>query len=89
MASWSADDDSDTSAPKICGIVIFYSVHSIELDGESYQRAFLLCGGTKLMMTKDILANLPRFGKIVIMNLVDLFYLGQFSAWDKYLLATH
>ena len=31
-----------------------------------------LCGGTKLIVTKDIFVNQPRFGNSVIMNPVDL-----------------
>ena len=41
MASWSADDGSiDTSVPKRPGIVNFYFVHNVKLNGEFCQHAF-------------------------------------------------
>ena len=41
MASWSADDGSiDTSVPKSPGIVNFYFVHNVKLNGEFCQHAF-------------------------------------------------
>ena len=40
----------------------------------------LSSGGTKLIVTKIILANLPRFGNAMIMYTVDLHCLCQYSA---------
>ena len=41
MASWTADDGSiDTNAPRRPGIVNFYLVHSVKINGEFFQHAF-------------------------------------------------
>ena len=41
MASWSVDDGSiDTLVPKMPGIVNFYFVHNVKLNGEICQHAF-------------------------------------------------
>ena len=41
MASWTADDGSiDINAPRRPGIVNFYLVHSVKINGEFFQHAF-------------------------------------------------
>jgi len=41
MASWTADDGSiDINAPKRPGIINFYLVHSVKINGEFFQHAF-------------------------------------------------
>ena len=72
MASWTSSDGSiDTSAARRPGIVTFYIVHSVKINGQFNQHVFAVVWWYKFNEIKNTLVNLSRFGSLMNMNPVD------------------
>ena len=67
-------------APRRPGIVNFYIVHSVKVNGEFRQHAFAVVWWYKIDCDQGHFGKPTQFGNSVLMNPVDLPYLCQCSA---------